>query len=392
MPQASNPKATPKKQADPSNAKALAQPRHKPKDHITPQRAAPAKASSASEMSEALKPSPERKKTPSRTSNEAASKSEQTSPAAHPKPPAAHPKPPAAHPKPPATHPKPPATHPKSPATHPKSPAAHPKPPTEHPTPARLRVHSTDAPETIQDPPRFAKATKASAKRSFLTTPQRWSRLDRWLTALACCSVLGLIGVVYGVNHWARSQGAQKLHPLSVHQFSDRLFAFFSYVEWTWGPPKGSSASLGYEKEIVAAALHARLAPHLLKAMIQKNSSFQPHLVSADGAIGLMQVTPTMARVMKHKGSLFLPSSNLRAGAGYLRVLLAQAPLPEALRHYRQASCPSCSQRSLVVRRGYVEHILDISRRFARDPGQQIRRQVRANRHLRTQQIAEHSE
>ncbi len=197
---------------------------------------------------------------------------------------------------------------------------------------------------------------------------------------------------MYGVNHWAQSHGARKLHPLSVHQFSDRLFAFFSYVEWTWGPPKGSSASLGYEKEIVAAALHARLAPHLLKAMIQKNSSFQPHLVSADGAIGLMQVTPTMARVMKHKGNLFLPSGNLRAGAGYLRLLLTQSPLPEALRHYRQASCPSCSQQSLVVRRGYADHILDLSRRFARDPGKQIRRQVRANRHIRIQQIAEHSE
>ncbi len=274
-----------------------------------------------------------------------------------------------------------------------------PSPPAQSKAAFRPSAHeATDSPDTIQDTPRASHPKKAPSnpsrpsypqkapsKRSFLTTPQRWTRLDRWLTALALCSILGLIGVVYGVNHWAGVYGAEKLHPLSVYRFSDRLSAFFSYIAWNWGPPQEKSTSLGYEKEILAAALHAGLAPHLLKAMIQKNSSFRPHHISADGAMGLMQVTPTMAREIKHKDNLFVPSSNLRAGAGYLRLLLTQTSLPEALRHYRQASCPSCVQPSLVVRRGYAEHVLDLSRRFARDPGQQIRRQARANRRLRPQ-------
>lgn len=261
----------------------------------------------------------------------------------------------------------------------PKKAGNQPPPKAPYKAPPKPAPHSMA--DTLPDAPlRKNKPTKGPSPRSFLTTHQRWLRLDRWLTLFAIFATLASVGGVYGVNRWASAHGARELHPLHIGQFIDRAGAFFSYVAWKGGPP-AKPPSLGYEKEILAAALHAGLTPHLIKAMIQKNSDFRVQHVSRDGAIGLMQVTPSMARAVQHQDNLFLPASNLRAGAAYLRQILQQTTLADALRHYRQASCPSCSkQNALVVKRDYAEHILDLSRRYARDPGQQIRRQAQANR------------
>jgi hypothetical protein len=270
---------------------------------------------------------------------------------------------------------------------HPES-AKHPeatKPRKSEKTPTSLETPSAPP------PPPFAKKSapkslekadfsavskiKRPEARSFLTTHERWLRLDRWLTALAILGLLGFIGLVYGVNTWSMKHGAKELHPLRIRYFSYRARAWLTDLQRSFSPPL-PPASLGYEKEIIAAAIRYRLKPYLLKAMIKKNADFNPSRIGRDGAVGLMQLTPAMAHeINESTADFFNPKENIRIGAAYLRHLLQRRALSDALDHYRRQSCPSCEkQPQLVVTLSYAEEILDLSERYARDPGQQIRR------------------
>jgi len=72
----------------------------------------------------------------------------------------------------------------------------------------------------------------------------------------------------------------------------------------------------------------------LLVAMIEAESSFNPNAISAVGAIGLMQVMPSTARIYS-EGDPFDPAVNVDIGARYLRSLLDQfGDLPLALAAY----------------------------------------------------------
>ena len=81
-----------------------------------------------------------------------------------------------------------------------------------------------------------------------------------------------------------------------------------------------------FDKQIEAAAAEHGVDKYLLKALVWRESSFNPNAESRRGAIGLTQILPSTgddwAKATKHggfqKADLFLPETNLDAGAWYL--------------------------------------------------------------------------
>lgn len=84
---------------------------------------------------------------------------------------------------------------------------------------------------------------------------------------------------------------------------------------------RGINGSL-YAHEISRAASSFQLESALLHAVIAAESGYNPRAVSGKGAIGLMQLMPGTAR---RYGAVdpYDPAQNIRAGALYLRDLLA---------------------------------------------------------------------
>jgi soluble lytic murein transglycosylase-like protein len=78
-----------------------------------------------------------------------------------------------------------------------------------------------------------------------------------------------------------------------------------------------------------------RLDPALLRAVIKTESDFRQHAVSRKGAVGLMQLTPATAAMLR-VSDVYDPIQNIRGGAKQLRHLLNlyQGDLPLALAAY----------------------------------------------------------
>jgi soluble lytic murein transglycosylase len=102
-----------------------------------------------------------------------------------------------------------------------------------------------------------------------------------------------------------------------------------------------------YDKLIVSIATHQHLDPMLVKAVVWRESRFDPQKYGTAGERGLMQVSAKAAdewarenRVENfHDDDLFDPNTNLEAGAWYLRRALDHwqiqpDPLPFALAEY----------------------------------------------------------
>lgn len=83
------------------------------------------------------------------------------------------------------------------------------------------------------------------------------------------------------------------------------------------------SHSSQYDSLIDSAARAQTLQPALVRALIVVESGFNPRAVSKKGAVGLMQLLPSTARRYGVKDP-YDPSENVRAGAHYLRDLLAR--------------------------------------------------------------------
>lgn len=81
---------------------------------------------------------------------------------------------------------------------------------------------------------------------------------------------------------------------------------------------------------IMTASAHYQVSPHLVLAVIEIESGYNPHAVSPVGAMGLMQLMPgTGAEVAERTGevwrgtsTLFDPEANIRLGVAYLRELI----------------------------------------------------------------------
>lgn len=94
------------------------------------------------------------------------------------------------------------------------------------------------------------------------------------------------------------------------------------------GPAAGARALLSargerYRSVVEQVARDYALDSALLHAVIATESAYDPRAVSPKGAVGLMQLMPETAR-RYGVSDLFDPAQNVRAGARYLRDLLAR--------------------------------------------------------------------
>ena len=81
--------------------------------------------------------------------------------------------------------------------------------------------------------------------------------------------------------------------------------------------------SAKYDVTIDAAAKFNTLQPALVRAVIVVESGFNPRALSKKGAVGLMQLNPSTAKRYGVK-DIYDPEQNIRAGAHYLKDLLAR--------------------------------------------------------------------
>jgi soluble lytic murein transglycosylase len=119
--------------------------------------------------------------------------------------------------------------------------------------------------------------------------------------------------------------------------------AELAYLDWQRNQPKESI----YDPVIVAVAREDDVDPFLIRALIWRESHFDPTTYGLAKEHGLMQVTPEAgaewAKAMKISGfqpdDLFDPVTNIRAGTWYLNRALhrwddTDDPMPFALAEY----------------------------------------------------------
>jgi soluble lytic murein transglycosylase-like protein len=76
-----------------------------------------------------------------------------------------------------------------------------------------------------------------------------------------------------------------------------------------------------FSEAIHHAARAHKVDPALIKAVIHAESAFNPRAVSPKGAIGLMQLMPSTARMLGVRNA-FVPESNIEGGTSYLARLI----------------------------------------------------------------------
>lgn len=115
-----------------------------------------------------------------------------------------------------------------------------------------------------------------------------------------------------------------------------------------------------------AAAKHG-LDPHLIRAVIEAESDFNPRAVSRTGAKGLMQLMPSTARRYKVK-DVFDPSQNIDGGANYLRDLLKKyrGDLRLALAAYNSGEDTVLRYSGIPPYRETMEYVEKIVDRYGR--------------------------
>jgi len=124
------------------------------------------------------------------------------------------------------------------------------------------------------------------------------------------------------------------------------LFVMIIAVVWVWRfylQWKENS----FDKEILTAAAYYNVDPALIKAVIWRESKFNPNAIGRKGEIGLMQIMPATAKdwASAEKINLFVfadlfnPQKNIMCGSWYIKKLLRRYqstddPLPYALADY----------------------------------------------------------
>lgn len=78
-----------------------------------------------------------------------------------------------------------------------------------------------------------------------------------------------------------------------------------------------------YDSIIKDAAEENGIDFHLVKAVISVESQFNKYLISKKGAMGLMQLLPSTAKLLGVK-NIFDPAENISAGVKFLKILLKE--------------------------------------------------------------------
>jgi soluble lytic murein transglycosylase-like protein len=82
-----------------------------------------------------------------------------------------------------------------------------------------------------------------------------------------------------------------------------------------------TNPSQALHETILQTSLLYRLNPALVHAVIRAESAYDPHALSAKGAMGLMQLMPETASLL-NVSNPYDPEQNISGGARYLRYLL----------------------------------------------------------------------
>lgn len=124
-----------------------------------------------------------------------------------------------------------------------------------------------------------------------------------------------------------------------------------------------------------------RLDPELVKAVIQVESAYRPRARSRKGAMGLMQLMPETARLLRVRDA-YDPEQNIAGGTAYLRRLLDRfdGQIGLALAGYNAG--PTAVDRfggvpPYAETREYVERVLGL---YRGDPGFRLAGTVRHGR------------
>ena len=134
-----------------------------------------------------------------------------------------------------------------------------------------------------------------------------------------------------------------KLYLTEPRREKDRLYALIEDISWRHG-----------------------IDPLLVRAIIEVESGFNPRAVSPKGAMGLMQLMPSVAQCMGLKDP-FNPEENIEAGVRYLKVLLERFGHDLALTLAAYNAGPEAVDLSKGVppyaeTRRYVERVLRVYR------------------------------
>jgi soluble lytic murein transglycosylase-like protein len=212
---------------------------------------------------------------------------------------------------------------------------------------------------------------------------------------LACrCAALALLfapgAAIAELWGYVDAQGSAHFAP---HQVDDRYRLFFR-GRTTLDPPVAEAAARAAREDLEGSSLFRRVLAHpnrgrfeqlierqaaahaidpaLVKALVAVESAYDPAAVSADGAVGLMQIMPDTAvrygLVDDRRGTvaqkLADPATNVRVGARHLRDLLALFEQDvtlalaaynageHAVRRYGNRVPPFAETREYVVRVG----------------------------------------
>jgi membrane-bound lytic murein transglycosylase B len=120
-----------------------------------------------------------------------------------------------------------------------------------------------------------------------------------------------------------------------------------------------------YSSIITAAAEAHGVDPILVQALIQVESNYQPRARSSKGAMGLMQLMPSVAREYKVKNA-YDPKANIDAGIRKLKGLIEKWPVELALAAYNAGEAAVIRFNGIPPYRetqNYVAKILSIAGR-----------------------------
>jgi soluble lytic murein transglycosylase-like protein len=123
-----------------------------------------------------------------------------------------------------------------------------------------------------------------------------------------------------------------------------------------------------YDDFIERAAEENSVDPALIKAVIHAESAFNPHAVSPKGALGLMQLMPSTARMLGVNNA-FVPESNILGGTKYLAQLIKRhGRLDHALAAYNAGDVPVQRYNGIppyTETINYVRRVLQLKKQYS---------------------------